>query len=159
MNNFAFLEDGRQDPKKLPVEERREAFREIYEVFDLDSARLQADRCLHCGNPYCEWKCPVHNYIPNWLQLIVENRIEEAATLSHSTNTLPEICGRICPQDRLCEGACTLNEDYGAVTIGNLEKFITEEALARVWASAWQWSAPGRRASAVPISSIAMASM
>ncbi len=133
MNNFAFLEDGRQDPKKLPVEERREIFREIYQSFDLDSARLQADRCLHCGNPYCEWKCPVHNYIPNWLQLIVENRIEEAATLSHSTNTLPEICGRICPQDRLCEGACTLNEDYGAVTIGNLEKFITEEALARGW--------------------------
>ncbi|MCE5359500.1 MAG: FAD-dependent oxidoreductase [Acidithiobacillus sp.] len=133
MNHFAFLEDGRQDPKKLPVEERREAFREIYQSFDLASAKLQADRCLHCGNPYCEWKCPVHNYIPNWLQLIVEDRIEEAANLSHSTNTLPEICGRICPQDRLCEGACTLNEDYGAVTIGNLEKFITEEALARGW--------------------------
>jgi glutamate synthase (NADPH/NADH) small chain len=133
MNHFAFLEDGRQDPKKLPVEERREVFREIYQSFDLTSAKLQADRCLHCGNPYCEWKCPVHNYIPNWLQLIVEDRIEEAANLSHSTNTLPEICGRICPQDRLCEGACTLNEDYGAVTIGNLEKFITEEALARGW--------------------------
>ncbi|MCE5388297.1 MAG: FAD-dependent oxidoreductase [Acidithiobacillus sp.] len=133
MNNFAFLEDSRQDPQKLPVEERRVEFREIYQSFDLESARLQADRCLHCGNPYCEWKCPVHNYIPNWLQLIVENRIEEAANLSHSTNTLPEICGRICPQDRLCEGACTLNEDYGAVTIGNLEKFITEEALARGW--------------------------
>lgn len=133
MNNFAFLEDPRNDPEKLPVEERRELFREIYKSFDLAGAQLQADRCLHCGNPYCEWKCPVHNYIPNWLQLIVENRIEEAAELSHSTNTLPEICGRICPQDRLCEGACTLNEEYGAVTIGHLEKFITEEAIARGW--------------------------
>ncbi|MGC9239090.1 MAG: FAD-dependent oxidoreductase [Acidithiobacillus sp.] len=133
MNNFAFLEDPRNDPAKLPVEERRELFREIYKSFDLAGAQLQADRCLHCGNPYCEWKCPVHNYIPNWLQLIVENRIEEAAELSHSTNTLPEICGRICPQDRLCEGACTLNEEYGAVTIGQLEKFITEEAIGRGW--------------------------
>ncbi|MBU2812609.1 FAD-dependent oxidoreductase [Acidithiobacillus thiooxidans] len=133
MSHFAFIEDPRQDPKKLDVEERREAFKEIYTSFDLDSAKLQADRCLHCGNPYCEWKCPVHNYIPNWLQLIVENRIEEAAELSHQTNTLPEICGRICPQDRLCEGACTLNDGYGAVTIGNLERFISEEALARGW--------------------------
>ncbi len=133
MSYFSFIEDPRQDPKKLDVEERREAFKEIYNSFDLDSAKLQADRCLHCGNPYCEWKCPVHNYIPNWLQLIVENRLEEAADLSHQTNTLPEICGRICPQDRLCEGACTLNDGYGAVTIGNLERFITEEALARGW--------------------------
>nr|AAA79783.1 glutamate synthase small subunit gltD [Acidithiobacillus ferridurans] len=133
MSHFSFIEDPRQDPKKLDVEERREAFREIYQSFDLGSAQLQADRCLHCGNPYCEWKCPVHNYIPNWLQLIVENRLEEAATLSHQTNTLPEICGRICPQDRLCEGACTLNATGGAVTIGNLERFVTEEALARAW--------------------------
>ncbi len=133
MSHFSFIEDPRQDPKKLGVEERREAFQEIYQRFDLDSAKLQADRCLHCGNPYCEWKCPVHNYIPNWLQLIVENRLEEAANLSHQTNTLPEICGRICPQDRLCEGACTLNDGYGAVTIGSLERFITEEALARGW--------------------------
>lgn len=133
MSHFSFIEDPRQDPKKLDVEERREAFKEIYQSFDLGSAQLQADRCLHCGNPYCEWKCPVHNYIPNWLQLIVENRLEEAATLSHQTNTLPEICGRICPQDRLCEGACTLNDGFGAVTIGNLERFITEEALARGW--------------------------
>ncbi|MCG6817239.1 glutamate synthase small subunit, partial [Moraxella catarrhalis] len=74
MSHFSFIEDPRQDPKKLDVEERREAFKEIYQSFDLGSAQLQADRCLHCGNPYCEWKCPVHNYIPNWLQLIVENR-------------------------------------------------------------------------------------
>ncbi len=133
MNHFAFIQEARQDPDKLPVQERREQFREIYAIFDLQSAKLQADRCLHCGNPYCEWKCPVHNYIPNWLQLIVENRIEEAAEISHQTNTLPEICGRICPQDRLCEGACTLEDGYGAVTIGHLEKFITEEALQRGW--------------------------
>jgi glutamate synthase (NADPH/NADH) small chain len=133
MSHFSFIEGPRKDPEKLDAEQRRHEFRELYTGFDLGSARLQADRCLHCGNPYCEWKCPVHNYIPNWLQLIVENRIEEAAAMSHETNTLPEICGRICPQDRLCEGACTLNDGYGAVTIGHLERFITEEAIGRGW--------------------------
>ena len=82
-----------------------------------------------CGNPFCEWKCPVHNYIPNWLKLISEGKLFEAAELSHRTNSLPEVCGRICPQDRLCEGACTLNDGLGAVTIGSIEKYITDEAL------------------------------
>ena len=93
----------------------------------------QAGRCLACGNPFCEWKCPVHNYIPNWLKLIEEGNLFEAAELSHKTNSLPEVCGRICPQDRLCEGACTLNDGLGAVTIGAIEKYITDEALKAGW--------------------------
>jgi glutamate synthase (NADPH/NADH) small chain len=93
----------------------------------------QADRCLDCGNPYCEWKCPVHNYIPQWLKLANEGRIFEAAELSSKTNTLPEVCGRVCPQDRLCEGACTLNDDFGAVTIGSIEKYITDTAFEQGW--------------------------
>ena len=90
--------------------------------------RSRPGRCLSCGNPFCEWKCPVHNYIPNWLNLISEGKLFEAAELSHRTNSLPEVCGRICPQDRLCEGACTLNDGLGAVTIGSIEKYITDEA-------------------------------
>ena len=84
-------------------------------------------------SPYCEWKCPVHNYIPNWLKLISEGNLLEAVELSHQTNSLPEVCGRVCPQDRLCEGACTLNDGFGAVTIGATEKYITDTALAMGW--------------------------
>ena len=91
------------------------------------------DRCLDCGNPYCEWKCPVHNFIPDWLKLVNEGNIIEAAELCHSTNSLPEVCGRVCPQDRLCEGACTLNDGFGAVTIGSTEKYITEKAFEMGW--------------------------
>ncbi len=97
------------------------------------AAKAQADRCLSCGNPYCEWKCPVHNYIPNWLKLANEGRIFEAAELSHQTNTLPEVCGRVCPQDRLCEGSCTLNDEFGAVTIGNIERYINDKAFEMGW--------------------------
>ncbi|HEX7763350.1 MAG TPA: FAD-dependent oxidoreductase, partial [Cellvibrio sp.] len=93
----------------------------------------QADRCLDCGNPYCEWKCPVHNYIPQWLKLANDGKIIEAAELSHKTNSLPEVCGRVCPQDRLCEGACTLNDGFGAVTIGSIEKYITDKAFQMGW--------------------------
>jgi glutamate synthase (NADPH/NADH) small chain len=131
--NFEFVEVPRQDPAKTVAEVRIKDFREIYGQFDPKSAVTQASRCLSCGNPYCEWKCPVHNYIPNWLKLVEEGNIEEAAELSHRTNSLPEICGRVCPQDRLCEGACTLNDGFGAVTIGSIEKYITTEALKRGW--------------------------
>jgi glutamate synthase (NADPH/NADH) small chain len=131
--NFEFVEVPRQDPGKTPAEVRIKDFREIYGQFDPKNAVTQASRCLGCGNPYCEWKCPVHNYIPNWLKLVEEGNIEEAAELSHQTNSLPEICGRVCPQDRLCEGACTLNDGFGAVTIGSIEKYITAEALKRGW--------------------------
>lgn len=132
-NTFQFLEVGRADPKKLDATIRKQQFGEIYGQFDTAQAAEQSDRCLECGNPYCEWKCPVHNYIPNWLKLISEGNLEQAAELSHQTNTLPEICGRVCPQDRLCEGACTLNDGFGAVTIGSVEKYITDTALAQGW--------------------------
>jgi glutamate synthase (NADPH/NADH) small chain len=128
-----FLEVPRRDPDKEPAEERIKHFGEIYGSYDGASAAAQAGRCLACGNPYCEWKCPVHNYIPNWLALIEEGRLFEAADLSHQTNSLPEICGRICPQDRLCEGACTLNDGIGAVSIGNIERYITDEAVKQGW--------------------------
>ncbi len=127
-----FLEVPRRDPEKVPAEERIKNFGEIYGEYDAADAAQQAGRCLSCGNPYCEWKCPVHNYIPNWLALIEEGRLFEAAELSHQTNSLPEICGRICPQDRLCEGACTLDE-MGAVSIGSIEKYITDEAVKQGW--------------------------
>ena len=128
-----FLEIPRRDPEKQTAEERVRHFGEIYGQYDGASAAAQAGRCLSCGNPYCEWKCPVHNYIPNWLDLIEQGKLFEAADLSHQTNSLPEICGRICPQDRLCEGACTLNDGIGAVSIGNIEKYITDEALKQGW--------------------------
>ncbi len=128
-----FLEVPRRDPAKEPAEERIKHYGEIYGHFDAADAGQQAGRCLSCGNPYCEWKCPVHNYIPNWLALIEEGRLFEAAELSHQTNSLPEICGRVCPQDRLCEGACTLNDGIGAVSIGNIERYITDEAVKQGW--------------------------
>lgn len=131
--NLQFLEIPRRDPEKLPVEVRIAEFREIYAPFEAEGAAQQAGRCLSCGNPFCEWKCPVHNYIPNWLKLINEGNLFEAAELSHKTNSLPEVCGRICPQDRLCEGACTLNDGLGAVTIGSIEKYITDEAIKQGW--------------------------
>ncbi len=132
-NNFQFLDLPRTDPQKISVNVRVHEFKEIYEQFDKDNAANQAGRCLACGNPYCEWKCPVHNFIPNWLKLVAEGNLFEAAEMSHRTNSLPEICGRICPQDRLCEGACTLEDGFGAVTIGSVEKYITDEALKQGW--------------------------
>ncbi len=130
---FRFLTEDRQDPEKKAIETRKTEFVEIYEQFDQPQAAVQSERCLECGNPYCEWKCPVHNYIPNWLKLVNEGNILEAAELCHQTNSLPEVCGRICPQDRLCEGACTLNDGFGAVTIGNVEKYIVDTAFAMGW--------------------------
>lgn len=130
---FQFVQLPRQEPEKLAPEVRVRRFAEIYASYQPDGAAAQAGRCLDCGNPYCEWKCPVHNYIPNWLRLVAEGRLIEAAELSHQTNALPEICGRICPQDRLCEGACTLNDGFGAVTIGAVERYITDRALEQGW--------------------------
>ena len=132
-NYMQFLDIPRRDPEKIPLEARVVEFREIYSQYGVETAAEQASRCLGCGNPFCEWKCPVHNYIPNWLNLLSEGKLFEAAELSHRTNSLPEVCGRICPQDRLCEGACTLNDGLGAVTIGSIEKYITDEALAQGW--------------------------
>lgn len=132
-NVYQFVDVERIDPPKKPAATRRSEFAEIYQPMSDSQAAGQADRCLDCGNPYCEWKCPVHNYIPQWLKLANEGRILEAAELSHKTNSLPEVCGRVCPQDRLCEGACTLSDDFGAVTIGSIEKFITDTAFKMGW--------------------------
>lgn len=132
-NNFQFLDVGRVDPAKKDMPSRTHEFVEIYEPFSKEEVKEQSHRCLECGNPYCEWKCPVHNYIPNWLKLVAEGNIIEAVELCHETNSLPEVCGRVCPQDRLCEGACTLNDGFGAVTIGNAEKYITDTAFALGW--------------------------
>ena len=131
---FQFLESPREMPAKVPLAERIGGdWNELYGRFEQAEASHQAGRCLDCGNPYCEAKCPVHNYIPNWLQLVQEGRIVEAAALCHETNPLPEMCGRVCPQDRLCEGACTLDDGFGAVTIGAVEKYIVDTAFAQGW--------------------------
>jgi len=130
---FEFIDRERAGPHKHSNESRRHEFLEIYDPFQPQEGVAQSERCIACGNPYCQWKCPVHNYIPDWLKLAAEGRIIEAAELAHQTNSLPEICGRICPQDRLCEGACTLNTGYGAVTIGAVERHITDTAFAQGW--------------------------
>ena len=132
-NNFQFIDVGRADPDKKGMGSRKTEYVEIYDPYTKAQVEEQSERCLECGNPYCEWKCPVHNFIPNWLKLVAEGNLFEAAELSHKTNTLPEVCGRVCPQDRLCEGACTLNDGFGAVTIGSAEKYITDTALAMGW--------------------------
>ncbi len=131
--NFEFLEISRKGPSKRWAPDRIEDFAEIYGDYPSNEAKLQASRCIDCGTPYCEFKCPVHNFIPQWLQLLQEGRLFEAAELSHQTNSLPEICGRVCPQDRLCEGACTINDEFGAVSIGSIEKYITDEAFKKGW--------------------------
>ncbi len=131
--NFEFVEYKREEPQKQAIEVRKHEFAEIYRAFKQPGVKEQASRCLDCGNPYCQWKCPVHNYIPDWLALAAEGKYIEAAELSHQTNSLPEVCGRVCPQDRLCEQACTLNNDFGAVTIGQMEKLINEQAFAQGW--------------------------
>lgn len=132
-NVFQFLDLPRRLPRELPVKVRLQGWSEVYGLFQAGEAADQAGRCIDCGNPYCEWKCPVHNYIPNWLKLVQEGRLVEAAELAHETNPLPEICGRVCPQDRLCEGDCTLNDGFGAVTIGAVEKYIVDEAFKQGW--------------------------
>jgi NADPH-dependent glutamate synthase beta subunit-like oxidoreductase len=118
LSPFQFIELPRQEPAKTSAEVRITDFKEIYGQYDPETAGAQAARCIACGNPYCEWKCPVHNFIPIWLKLIQEGRLFQAAELCHRTNSLPEICGRICPQDRLCEGACTMEDGFGAVFLG-----------------------------------------
>ena len=127
-NVYQFIDLQRVDPPKKPLKIRKIEFVEIYEPFSEGQAKAQADRCLSCGNPYCEWKCPVHNYIPNWLKLANEGRIFEAAELSHQTNTLPEVCGRVCPQEKHCEGNCVLKKRFGCVNIGMLERYTADTA-------------------------------
>ena len=132
-DTMQFLDIQREEPPVEKAEVRIYSYKEIYANFTAEKASQQAGRCLDCGNPYCEWKCPVHNYIPTWLDLIRDGKIIEAAEMSHKTNSLPEICGRICPQDKLCEGACTLEDGFGAVSIGSIEKYITDKAFRLGW--------------------------
>ncbi|WP_158780817.1 FAD-dependent oxidoreductase [Pantoea sp. BAV 3049] len=119
---------------KLAAKDRKLHFREIYQGLNQAQARYETDRCLYCAQKaWCNWTCPLHNAIPDFIQLAAAGKLIEAAELSHQTSSLPEICGRVCPQDRLCEGACTLNGQPGSVSIGNIERYITDEALARGW--------------------------
>ncbi len=132
-----FVSVSRQTPDRRPAGERTEDFSEIYRRFADDRAEEQASRCSQCGIPFCQVHCPLHNNIPDWLKLTAENRLEEAYELSAATNTFPEICGRICPQDRLCEGNCVIEQSgHGTVTIGAVETFITETAFAEGWVKA-----------------------
>ncbi|MBS1203315.1 MAG: (Fe-S)-binding protein [Proteobacteria bacterium] len=125
---------ARGEPDKLPLATRKCGFDEIYLPFRADQAQREAQRCLSCGeHSICEWTCPLHNHIPQWVARVKEGDIASAVELSHQTNCLPEITGRVCPQDRLCEGACTVRDEYGAVTIGNIERYISDRALAQGW--------------------------
>ena len=129
-----FTKLGQQNPPKREVLERKDDFNEIYNEFIQDRAKEQSSRCSQCGVPFCQVHCPLSNNIPDWLKLTAEGRLQEAYELSQSTNNMPEVCGRICPQDRLCEGNCVIEQSgHGTVTIGSIEKFITENAWEKNW--------------------------
>ena len=129
-----FTEIALENPTKESSNNRRKHFNEIYSKYSQDKAREQAARCSQCGIPFCQVHCPLHNNIPDWLQLAAENRLEEAFELSSATNNMPEVCGRICPQDRLCEGNCVIEQaGHGTVTIGSIEKYITDYAWSQKW--------------------------
>jgi len=129
-----FVKIGKQTPPKRDVLDRKEDFKEIYKEFINEKAKEQSSRCSQCGVPFCQVHCPLGNNIPDWLKLTAENRLKEAYELSQSTNNMPEICGRICPQDRLCEGNCVIEQSgHGTVTIGSIETFITENAWENGW--------------------------
>ena len=129
-----FVNIGQENPLKRNIQDRKEDFKEIYDEFINEKAKEQSSRCSQCGVPFCQVHCPLSNNIPDWLKLTAEGRLEEAYHLAQSTNNMPEICGRICPQDRLCEGNCVIEQSgHGTVTIGSVEKFITENAWANNW--------------------------
>ncbi|WP_028795884.1 NAD(P)-dependent oxidoreductase [Thalassobaculum salexigens] len=128
-----FVGTEKRMPQKRAAEDRRTDFGEIYAEFDPARAQEQAGRCSQCGVPYCQVHCPLQNNIPDWLMLTAEGRLEEAYEISSATNNFPEICGRICPQDRLCEGNCVIEKGFESVTIGSVEKYITETAFENGW--------------------------
>ncbi|MEC7207827.1 MAG: NAD(P)-dependent oxidoreductase [Pseudomonadota bacterium] len=128
-----FVNQAKAMPEKRKAGDRVADFDEIYSDFNVASAEEQASRCSQCGVPFCQVNCPLHNNIPDWLMLTAENRLQEAYELSSATNTFPEICGRICPQDRLCEGNCVIEKGFESVTIGAVEKHITETAFEEGW--------------------------
>jgi glutamate synthase (NADPH/NADH) small chain len=129
-----FINIDKENPKKRQKDERKEDFNEIYNEYVQEKAKEQSSRCSQCGVPFCQVHCPLSNNIPDWLKLTAEGRLEEAYRISQSTNNMPEVCGRICPQDRLCEGNCVIEQSgHGTVTIGSIEKFITENAWEKGW--------------------------
>ena len=137
-----FVSVEKEMPEKRPPNLRREDFNEIYAEYAQEKAKEQAGRCSQCGVPYCQSHCPLHNNIPDWLKLTAEGRLQEAYEISQATNTFPEICGRICPQDRLCEGNCVIEQSgHGTVTIGSVEKYITDTAFEEGWVKPIQPSA------------------
>ncbi len=129
-----FVNIDQQTPNKRDADNRIDDFKEIYDEFIHDKAKEQSSRCSQCGVPFCQIHCPLNNNIPDWLKLTAEGRLKEASELSHSTNNMPEVCGRICPQDRLCEGNCVIEKSgHGTVTIGSVEKYITDTAWEKGW--------------------------
>lgn len=129
-----FVTTAKEMPEKRPANLRAQDFHEIYREYAAEKAAEQAGRCSQCGVPYCQSHCPLHNNIPDWLRLTAEGRLQEAYEISQATNTFPEICGRICPQDRLCEGNCVIEQSgHGTVTIGSVEKYITDTAWENGW--------------------------
>tara|TARA_Y100000590_G_scaffold468499_1_gene651474 strand:- start:6435 stop:7874 length:1440 start_codon:yes stop_codon:yes gene_type:complete len=129
-----FVKVDQQTPAKRRVDNRIDDFKEIYDQFIHKKAEEQSSRCSQCGVPFCQVHCPLHNNIPDWLKLTAEGRLKEASELAHSTNNMPEVCGRICPQDRLCEGNCVIEQSgHGTVTIGSVEKYITDTAWEKGW--------------------------
>jgi len=128
-----FVSIDQQMPDKRKPEERSQDFGEVYARYTIEGAKEQASRCSQCGVPFCHIHCPLGNNIPDWLRLTAENRLEEAYEMASSTNNMPEICGRICPQDRLCEGNCVIEPGFKSVTIGSVEKFITDNAWDQGW--------------------------
>ncbi len=129
-----FVKIGQQNPPKRDIKNRKSDFNEIYDQFIKDKAKEQSSRCSQCGVPFCQIHCPLSNNIPDWLKLTAEGRVQEAYELSQSTNNMPEVCGRICPQDRLCEGNCVIEKSgHGTVTIGSVEKYITDTAWEQGW--------------------------
>ncbi len=129
-----FVKIGQQNPPKRNVGTRKDDFNEIYDEFISEKAQDQSSRCSQCGVPFCQVHCPLSNNIPDWLKLTAEGRLKEAYELSQSTNNMPEVCGRICPQDRLCEGNCVIEQSgHGTVTIGSVEKYITDKAWEQGW--------------------------
>jgi len=133
-NMLKFIKVNKENPEKREVGKRLDDFNEIYDQFINDKAKEQSSRCSQCGIPFCQIHCPLQNNIPDWLKLTAEGRLQEASELAHSTNNMPEICGRICPQDRLCEGNCVIEQSgHGTVTIGSVEKYITDNAWEKGW--------------------------
>tara|TARA_Y100000992_G_scaffold294077_1_gene253388 strand:+ start:284 stop:1696 length:1413 start_codon:yes stop_codon:yes gene_type:complete len=139
-----------KNPNKIDPEKRIKDFQEIYSQFDSQSSVDQSSRCSQCGVPFCQIHCPLNNNIPDWLKYIAEGRLEEAYQISSSTNVFPEVCGRVCPQDRLCEGNCVVEQaGFGAITIGNLEKYLTEVAWEKGWVKKIHPDAPSKQKVAI----------